>query len=118
MKRWAEDLGVRGATEQSTGLREFYVYALVDPRGDSIFYVGKGQTERVLHDAGQVVVEDAFRDRADSEERRQSAPSLGLIALPRQNPARKRASSERLCEWREMDLFELFCVVRHLTSER
>ena len=118
MKRCAEDLGVRGATEQSTGLGELYVYALVDPRGDSIFYVGKGQSERVLHHAGQVVVEDTFRDRADNEEGRQSAPSLGLIALPRQNPAQKRVSSERLCEWREMDLFEPFCVVRHLTWER
>ena len=49
-------------------LREFYVYALVDPRGDSIFYVGKGQRERVLQHAGQVVVEDTFRDRPDNED--------------------------------------------------
>lgn len=62
-------------TQQHTGLetidiplREFYVYALVDPRNDGIFYVGKGQRERVLHHAGQVVVEDTFRDRADGED--------------------------------------------------
>lgn len=58
--------------QQQTGLetidiplREFYVYALADPRDDSIFYVGKGQRERVLHHSGQVVVE---RDRADNED--------------------------------------------------
>jgi len=49
-------------------LRDFYVYALVDPRDSYIFYVGKGQRERVLHHAGQVVIEDAFRDRADDED--------------------------------------------------
>lgn len=47
-------------------LREFYVYALIDPRDGSIFYVGKGQRERVLHHAGQVNVEDVFRDRDDN----------------------------------------------------
>lgn len=49
-------------------LNTFYVYALVDPRGEGIFYVGKGQRERVLHHAGQVIVEDIFRDRADDED--------------------------------------------------
>jgi len=49
-------------------LREFYVYGLIDPRCGNIFYVGKGQRERVLHHAGQVVVDDNFRDRADDED--------------------------------------------------
>lgn len=48
-------------------LREFYVYALIDPRNDSIFYVGKGKRERILHHAGQVVIPDAFKDCDDSE---------------------------------------------------
>lgn len=49
-------------------LWEFYVYALIDPRSASVFYVGKGQRERVLHHAGQVVVEGAFRDSADNKD--------------------------------------------------
>ena len=49
-------------------LREFYVYALMDPRNDSIFYVGKGQRERVMHHAGQVTVEDFFRDCDDIDD--------------------------------------------------
>lgn len=48
-------------------LREFYVYALIDPRHGSIFYVGKGKRERVLHHAGQVVITDAFKDCDDGE---------------------------------------------------
>jgi hypothetical protein len=49
-------------------LREFYVYALIDPRNGSIFYVGKGKRERILHHAGQVIVEEAFQDCDDSED--------------------------------------------------
>ena len=48
-------------------LREFYVYALIDPRDGNIFYVGKGKRERILHHAGQVVISEAFTDRDDSE---------------------------------------------------
>ena len=50
-------------------LRMVYVYALIDPRSDSIFYVGKGQRERILHHAGQVVVvEHPFQDNVDNED--------------------------------------------------
>ena len=48
-------------------LREFYVYALIDPRDGCIFYVGKGKRKRILHHAGQVVIPEAFKDYDDSE---------------------------------------------------
>ena len=48
-------------------LKEFYVYALIDPRDGSIFYVGKGKRERILHHAGQVVIAEVFEDCDDSE---------------------------------------------------
>jgi hypothetical protein len=48
-------------------LREFYVYALIDPRDGSIFYVGKGKRERILHHAAQVVIDEAFKDCDNSE---------------------------------------------------
>jgi hypothetical protein len=48
-------------------LREFYVYALIDPRDSSIFYVGKGKRERILQHAGQVAIGDTFIDCNDGE---------------------------------------------------
>lgn len=48
-------------------LREFYAYALIDPRDGSIFYVGKGKRERILHHAGQIVIAETFEDCDDSE---------------------------------------------------
>ena len=46
---------------------EFYVYALIDPRNGSIFYLGKGKRQRVMHHASRLTIEVAFRDCNDSE---------------------------------------------------
>jgi hypothetical protein len=35
-------------------LLQFYVYVLLDPRDDSVFYVGKGKGERALHHVDEV----------------------------------------------------------------
>lgn len=49
--------------EVTERLGPFYVYVLVDPRNDQIFYVGKGTGERLLHHGREA---DLARDRSTS----------------------------------------------------
>lgn len=47
-----------------------YVYALIDPRDDSIFYVGKGAGERYNHHAWEEEIWDEDRDDRATQRRK------------------------------------------------